>query len=70
MEAGYGTIDVVDRPADPVPIHGLSLENVTVHKFTSAGRCTFAQLSTSGTIAPAIPVGKMCNITQQQTMAV
>eukprot|EP00937_MAST-01D_sp_MAST-1D-sp2_P001230 g1230.t1 len=66
-KAAYAIVglDVVDRPADPVPIKGLTLENVTVRKFKSAGQCTFAQLSTGGAIAPAIPVGKSCSITRQ-----
>ena len=63
-KAAYAIVglDVTDRPSDPVPIKGVTLENVAVRSFKSAGTCTFAQVRTSGSVAPPVPAGKMCNI--------
>ena len=68
-KAAYAIVglEVVDRPADPVPIKGLALEDVTVLRYKAAGVCTFAQLSTAGAIVPPVPAGKMCNISTSTT---
>ena len=59
-------LDVIDRPTDPVPIKGVTLEDVVVRSFKAAGVCTFAQVSTLGTVAPAVPVGKMCSMSARE----
>ena len=49
----------VTNGSDPVPIHNITLDNVTVKHFSGAGSCTYAQVNTHN-IHPVLPRGPGC----------